>query len=92
MSEEEVKATGHHPADTNGDRKVSEAEKEKRLKFRRSIVVNKPMEAGTVIREEDLGFKRPGNEISPAKVDAVVGRKLVKSLSEDQLIKWSDLD
>jgi len=34
MSEEEVKAAGHHPADTNGDGKVSEAEEKMYLELK----------------------------------------------------------
>ncbi len=33
--EEEIKASGHHPADTNGDGKVSKAEQEMYLEFKR---------------------------------------------------------
>ena len=35
MSEEDIKASGHHPADTNGDGKVSEAEEKMYLEFKR---------------------------------------------------------
>ena len=35
MSEEEIKGAGHHPADTNGDGKVSKQEEELYLEFRR---------------------------------------------------------
>ena len=35
MSEEEVKASGHHPADTNGDGKVSKEEEKMYLEFKR---------------------------------------------------------
>jgi hypothetical protein len=35
MSEEEVKASGHHPADTNGDGKVSKEEEAMYLEFKR---------------------------------------------------------
>ena len=35
MSEEEIKSAGHHPADTNGDGKVSEAEEKMYLEFKR---------------------------------------------------------
>ena len=33
--EEELKASGHHPADTNGDGKVSKAEQDMYLEFKR---------------------------------------------------------
>jgi len=75
----------------NNFRNVSNAEKEKRLKFRRSIVVKGAMKAGDVLKEEDFDFKRPGNEISPTKVDALIGRRLKNNLSRDQLIKWTDI-
>ena len=35
MSEEEIKAAGHHPADTNGDGKVSKEEEAMYLEFKR---------------------------------------------------------
>ena len=35
MAEEEIKASGHHPADTNGDGKVSPEEEKMYLEFKR---------------------------------------------------------
>jgi len=35
MGEEEIKKSGHHPADTNGDGKVSKREEEMYLEFKR---------------------------------------------------------
>jgi len=35
MSEEEIKAAGHHPADTNGDGKVTPDEEKMYLEFKR---------------------------------------------------------
>jgi hypothetical protein len=41
MSEEEVKASGHHPADTNGDGKVSKEEQAMYLEFKRKELEDK---------------------------------------------------
>lgn len=71
-------------------RSVSEVEKEKRLKFRRSIVTKRAMKSGEVVTIDDLSFKRPGTEISPELVDVVAGRTLKNDLQEDQLLKWND--
>ena len=35
MAEEEIKAAGYHPADTNGDGKVTDEEREMYLEFKR---------------------------------------------------------
>ena len=35
MGEEEIKSSGHHPADTNGDGKVSRKEQDMYLEFKR---------------------------------------------------------
>ncbi|MBF8983793.1 N-acetylneuraminate synthase family protein [Lutibacter sp. B2] len=76
----------------NFNRTVSEAEENKKAKFRRSIVLTKKMKAGEVINKEDITFKRPGTHIRPDQEQYVVGRKLVKDLNVDDLIDWSDLE
>lgn len=71
---------------------VSEEEEKKKLKFRRSLVINKDLKKGDVIKEQDLEAKRPGTEIPPNEVRFVIGRKLNKDLENDSLIKYNDLD
>jgi N-acetylneuraminate synthase len=72
-------------------RKVSQAEEEKKLKFRRSIVVTKNLKAGHVLLPEDLTSKRPGTGISPDLMSHVIGRKLLVDVEEDSLLKWDYL-
>ena len=57
-------------------RRVTEAEMEKRKKFRRSLVARCPLRQGHVLTEEDLDAKRPGTGISPDQLRYVIGRKL----------------
>lgn len=72
-------------------RVVSKAEQEKKLKFRRSIVVTKDLPEGHILRNEDLTSKRPGTGISPELLDNLVGRELNRSLDYDSLVSWNDI-
>jgi len=72
-------------------RTVSQAEEEKKLKFRRSIIASAHLKKGHEITFNDLAFKRPGIGIPPDRSDYVIGRKLSKDKKKDDLILWSDL-
>ena len=74
------------------NRIVSEAEENKKAKFRRSIVVSRDMQKGEIIKHSDLAFKRPGIRISPDQEKYVVGRRLKKDINSDSLIDWDDLE
>lgn len=65
---------------------VGEAEMEKRGKFRRSAVARRALEAGHILTETDLAFKRPGTGCSPDRVGELIGRALARSVGEDELI------
>jgi len=39
-----------------------------------------------------LTFKRPGNGISPDKVDSLIGRMALKDIKEDFQIKWGEIE
>jgi N-acetylneuraminate synthase len=73
-------------------RVVSEDEIEKAKTFRQSVVLNRSMEAGEIVTEQDIDFKRPGTGISPDEVTYVLGRKLKTSIEKDTLLSWDDLD
>jgi N-acetylneuraminate synthase len=72
-------------------RTVMPAELEKRKKFRRSLVARTALPKGHVLTEKDLTAKRPGTGISPAEQGYVLGRKLARSVQEDQVFVWTDL-
>lgn len=76
----------------NAKRIVSEAEEQKKLKFRRSIVAETDLTAGTIIKEEHLNFKRPGTGISPDKTEFIIGRKLKRNIEKDSLFRWEDFE
>ncbi len=72
-------------------RRVSEAELQKRLKFRRRVVVRHDLAAGTLLTLADLDFKRPGTGIHPDEYPALLGRAVKRDLPADHELEWDDL-
>ena len=70
---------------------VSNAEEEKKKSFRRSIVLNKNLKVGDIIKEEDIELKRPGTGLTPDQIYLVVGKKLNKDLEADCLLTNDDI-
>ena len=62
-----------------------------RKNARRSIVTKSNLNAGHILKEDDITYKRPGTGISPMFWDNIIGRQLRVNLSEDHLLQWSDL-
>lgn len=72
-------------------RRLSEEQIRKREMVRRSAFARHPIPAGSVVREEDVEFRRPGTGISPIFVDRVVGAKSVREIEAGRMISWGDL-
>ena len=75
----------------NSHRSVSDAEMEKRKKFRRSLVARQALGKGHVLSESDFDAKRPGTGVAPDEIQYVVGRTLAVDVAEDQVLRWSHL-
>lgn len=86
-----VEGCRHAHAMTRPGVEVTDAEAEARKFARRSIVAARPLEAGHVLREEDVDFKRPGTGLPPSELGSVVGATLTKARSYDELIRHEDL-
>lgn len=72
----------------SADKTVLECEVIARREARRSLVLTRVMKAGEVIKKADLIPKRPGTGIPPYYADIVIGRRVVKDLEEDTILKW----
>ena len=60
---------------------------------RASIVADKDLAAGTVLKPDDIWARRPGSgEIPGFEFDNIVGRRLRVGKSRNQQLKWSDLE
>ena len=72
-------------------RTVSQAEFEKREKFRRSLVTRQALPKGHELAEGDFDAKRPGTGVGPQELPYVVGRVLAVDVEADHVLRWPDL-
>lgn len=72
-------------------RVVSEAEQEKKAKFRRSIVFTANLPTNHILTENDLTNKRPGTGLSPDLIPMLIGRKLSQPVESDTMVAWHQI-
>lgn len=58
---------------------------------RKSLVAARDLAAGAVIRDDDLGIKRPGTGIAPRHRPQVVGQRLIRAVARDIVLNWDDI-
>lgn len=59
---------------------------------RRSVVALQELAAGTVLRADMLGCRRPATGIAPRDLQAVVGLRLRHAVAQGVALNWSDLE
>lgn len=84
-----IAAMRNHPV--HKDVQVSAME-EVRSIFTKSLALVEDLPTGTVITREMLTMKKPGTGIPEASLDRVIGRRLVRPVTSDRLLRWEDLD
>jgi N-acetylneuraminate synthase len=77
---------------TQLDTELTESEMPARKNARRSLVAAQTIERGTVITKSMIIPKRPGDGISPSKMDEILGRTASKTIKEDTQILLSSLE
>ncbi len=71
----------------DGEKKPQKSEIANIAVARKSIIAARDIKKGEVFTKEDLTTKRPGNGISPMRLDEVVGTKAIRNFMEDELIE-----
>lgn len=59
--------------------------------FEKSIILNKKLEKGHILKKNDLSFKKPGDGISAKYYKKIIGKKIKKNLPLNHKLKKSDL-
>ncbi len=72
-------------------RTLSEAEKKKRVLYRRSIIARKNIVKGKIIKRDDLIVTRPGSGIPPRFINTIVGASAKRNIVAYEPIQWEDV-
>jgi N,N'-diacetyllegionaminate synthase len=73
------------------EKKPSPSEIKNIRSARKSIHLAADLEAGTQINAVHLSMKRPGDGISPMKMNDIIGRRLKRAMKADEQLKPEDL-
>jgi N-acetylneuraminate synthase len=60
--------------------------------FTRSLVARAAMPAGTVLESRHLAVKKPGTGLPPSRLQEVVGRRLTRAVSADDVLTETDIE
>jgi N,N'-diacetyllegionaminate synthase len=71
----------------NGRKEPSQSEIRNKSVARKSIVAKKLIKKGDKFTRNNIAIKRPGNGISPMKIDDVLGRKAFRTFTTDEMIE-----
>ena len=74
-----------------GMKKPAKCELSSLKNVRKSIVASKDIPAGTILTDNFLEIKRPGNGISPNKLNLIIGKRIKKMVMKDKPIKMDYL-
>ena len=74
----------------DGNKKIQPNEYETLNSQRKSIFSFKKIKKGEKISKHNIIIKGPAGGISPKYLDIILGKKINKSIKEDQPIKWED--
>lgn len=75
----------------DGVKKVYESEQAPLRKMQKSLVAARPLEVGTVLREDDLVAKSPGGGMPPFMRKELVGWPLTHALATDEPVTFAHL-
>lgn len=81
-----------HAAMGSLQRSLTDAEMEMRMKMRRSLVAAYDLAKGTVLTEENITAKRPGDGIPPDMTEEVLGKRLMDCIKQGYKISLDNLE
>ena len=63
----------------------------KKMLFTKSLALISDQKKGTILNKDMLTTKKPGNGIPYKQIDKVLGSVLIKDVSSERLLQYSDM-
>lgn len=76
----------------SGEKLPSESEEKNKVIARKSIHINKRLEKGHIVSKEDLEMKRPGDGISPMRMNEIIGKTVKHTLEPEHKLTLNDIE
>jgi N-acetylneuraminate synthase len=70
---------------------VANEMREVRGLFTKSLVFARDLRAGSVLQKDDFKLKKPGTGIAVTELSAFIGRRLIRNVNADELLKDTDV-
>ena len=74
----------------DGIKKLNKSEIEIMKVVRRSLITNRDIRAGKIIKESDIVIKRPGTGILPKFKEIIIGMRLANDIRQDEPFRWEN--
>ena len=75
----------------DGNKVPNDAEMNNKIAIRKSLTCSKFIKNGESLSFDNIAIKRPGNGIEPKFWEQVIGKKAIRPIPKDELIKWDDI-
>ena len=75
----------------SGIKEMSPSEEKNKVVARKSVFVQSNLQAGHILSNSDLVMKRPGDGISPMRIDELIGKEILTDLTEGTKLKWEHI-
>lgn len=75
----------------SGIKKPSQSEVENSYGMKRSLVLLKDVQAGTILTEDIIGFKRPANGLPINMLKTIIGKPLARPMQKEEALQYDSI-
>ena len=68
-------------------KKFSKEEKHIQFAAKKSCVTNKDLKKNHILKKQDICFKRPGTGISPLELNKILGKRIIRDIKKNKVIR-----